>query len=167
MLQYQIQVQHQLAVTGLSWGTIAVLIGGQDFPAVTDLTAALPTEFALCAQAFSFDIGNDVQPRECINGANSLEGAVITDRSASATFNPESELVAAHPFWTILENASRIFFAVRVGVTQGNVVQFHGLFAQYTGISYSDRANIRANDMTLRLAASTDAGNDEMRIIFC
>jgi hypothetical protein len=92
---------------------------------------------------------------------------VITDRSASATFNPESELVAAHPFWTILENASRIFFGVRVGVNQGNVVQFHGLFAQYTGISYSDRANIRANDMTLRLAASTDAGNDELRIIFC
>jgi putative phage-type endonuclease len=30
-LVYQIQVQHQLAVTGLDWGTIAVLIGGQKF----------------------------------------------------------------------------------------------------------------------------------------
>ncbi len=158
---FETQVPQQVELANVT------AIGGQDFPAVTDLTAALPTEFALCAQAFSFDIGNDVQPRECINGANSLEGAVITDRSASATFNPESELVAAHPFWAILENASRIFFAVRVGVTQGNVVQFHGLYAQYTGISYSDRANIRANDLTLRLAASTDAGDDEMRIIFC
>lgn len=30
-IAYQIQVQHQLAVTGLTWGTIAVLIGGQKF----------------------------------------------------------------------------------------------------------------------------------------
>jgi predicted phage-related endonuclease len=28
---YQIQVQHQLAVTGYTWGAIAVLIGGRDF----------------------------------------------------------------------------------------------------------------------------------------
>ncbi len=30
-LHYQIQVQHQLAVTGYSWGSVAVLIGGQTF----------------------------------------------------------------------------------------------------------------------------------------
>lgn len=30
-LMYQVQVQHQLAVTGLEWGAIAVLIGGNQF----------------------------------------------------------------------------------------------------------------------------------------
>jgi putative phage-type endonuclease len=30
-MHYQIQVQHQLAVTGLKWGAVAVLIGGQKF----------------------------------------------------------------------------------------------------------------------------------------
>jgi len=30
-LHYQIQVQHQLGVLGLSWGIIAVLVGGNDF----------------------------------------------------------------------------------------------------------------------------------------
>lgn len=30
-LEYQVQVQHQLAVTGKQWGSIAVLIGGQRF----------------------------------------------------------------------------------------------------------------------------------------
>ena len=30
-LQYQIQLQHELAVTGLQWGSFAVLIGGQKF----------------------------------------------------------------------------------------------------------------------------------------
>lgn len=30
-LGYQVQVQHQLAVTGFSWGAIAVLVGGQTF----------------------------------------------------------------------------------------------------------------------------------------
>lgn len=158
---YEASIPHQVELSNVS------ALGGQDFPVVTDLADAIPTEFALCAQAFSFDIGNDVVPRECINGANSLAGAVITDRVAGATFNPESELVASHPFWTILENASRVFFGLRVGTVQGNVVAFHGPYAQYTGISYSDRNSIRANDMTLRLAKSTDEGNDELRIVFC
>lgn len=30
-IYYQVQVQHQLAVTGLGWGSLAVLIGGQQF----------------------------------------------------------------------------------------------------------------------------------------
>lgn len=30
-LQYQVQLQHELAVTGLQWGSFAVLIGGQKF----------------------------------------------------------------------------------------------------------------------------------------
>lgn len=30
-LHYQIQIQHQFAVTGAKWGSVAVLIGGQDF----------------------------------------------------------------------------------------------------------------------------------------
>jgi hypothetical protein len=158
---YESSVPHQVELANVA------ALGGRDFEIVTSLDDAIPTEFALCAQAFSFDIGNDVQPRECINGANSLAGAVVSDRVAAATFNPESELVASHPFWTIMENASRVFFGLRVGTVQGNVVAFHGPYAQYTGISYSERTGIRANDMTLRLAKSTDAGNDELRIVFC
>ena len=142
-------------------------LGGQDFAAVAATGLTLETEFNLCAQAFSLDVGNDVAGRECINGPNSLEGAIITDRNGTGTFNPETELVADHPFWTILENADRLFWAFRVGDTQGNVVQFHAPFAQYTGIAYSERDNIRINDVTLRLAAGTDAGNDELRIVFC
>lgn len=158
---YEASVPHQVELANVA------AVGGQDFPVVAALTDPIPTEFALCAQAFGFDIGNDVQPRECINGPNSLAGAVVTDRAATASFNPESELVAAHPFWTIMENASRVFFGLRVGTVQGNVVAFHGPYSQYTGISYSERTGIRANDMTLRLAKSTDAGNDELRIVFC
>ncbi len=158
---YEASVPHQVELANVS------ALGGQDFEIVTSLEDAIPTEFALCAQAFGFDIGNEVVPRECINGRNSLAGAVVTDRSGTATFNPESELVASHPFWTIMENASRVFFGLRVGTVQGNVVAFHAPYAQYTGISYSDRNSIRANDMTLRLAKSTDSGDDELRIVFC
>ncbi len=158
---YEASVPHQVELANVA------ALGGQDFEVVTDLTAAIPTEFALCAQSFGFDIGNDVQPRECINGANSLAGAIVADREGGATFNPETELVAAHPFWTILENSTRVFFGLRVGTVQGNVVAFHAPFAQYTGISYSERTGIRANDMTLRLAKATDAGDDELRIVFC
>lgn len=47
-LAYQIQLQHQLAVTGLQWGSIAVLIGGQQF-LWTDIARNQPFIDALIA----------------------------------------------------------------------------------------------------------------------
>jgi putative phage-type endonuclease len=43
-LEYQIQVQHQLMVTGLQWGSIAALIGGSEF-----LWADIPRDEAVIA----------------------------------------------------------------------------------------------------------------------
>lgn len=132
-----------------------------------------PNQFAwaqLCAQSFTIDNGNEVVARECINEKESLAGAIITDRSMVATFNPETTLEANHPFWDALEDADRVVWGGRVGVAQGNVVAFQAVFAQYTGLSYVNRDGIRAYDVNLRLATDIDQsglGNDELRIVFC
>lgn len=158
---FESTVPHQIELSNVS------VLGGKDFTAPASTGLTLETEFALCAQAFSFDIGNDVQARECINGPNSLEGALVTDRSGGFTFNPETVLEAEHPVWAILSDADRLFFGLRVGVSQGNVVAYQARYAQYTGVSYGDRNNTRNYDITGRLAAASDAGNDELRIVFC
>ena len=145
--------QVQLAALGV--------LGGLDFD--TDA----PVGFTLAAQSFSLDIGNNVVVRDSINESNSMAGAIISDRAATGSFNPEAELEATHPAWAALENATRFFFNVRQGSTQGNCVVFSAPYAQYTGLAYSDRNNIRALDVTMRLAAHSTGGNDELRITFC
>lgn len=137
-----------------------IALGGKDFDP-TD-----PDETNLCVQGFSIDIANEVVPRECINDPNSLAGAIIVGRNPVATFNPETVLEGEAPFWGNLDVGERIVWSQRVGSVQGNVVSFHAPYAQYTGITYVNRNEIRAYDVNMRLATPTDTGNDELRIVF-
>jgi len=126
-------------------------------------------DFDLCAQSFSIDIGNNVVIRDCINENESVGGAIITGRTPTAQFNPETELEATHPFWGNLSSAAKVSFSVRVGTVQGNVVTFWAPYAQYTTLAYANRNDIRAYDVSMRLATDTDigsAGDDELRITF-
>lgn len=126
-------------------------------------------DYDLCAQSFSIDIGNNVVIRDCINENESVGGAVITGRAPTAQFNPETELEATHPFWGNLSSAAKVSFSVRVGTVQGNVVTFWAPFAQYTTLAYANRNDIRAYDVSMRLATDTDKGSDgddELRITF-
>lgn len=124
------------------------------------------TSTGLCAQSFTIDSGNDVQIRECINGSDSVEGALIVARTPVGGFNPETELEATHPFWANLAGGNRISFGVRVGSVEGNVVSVFAPYAQYTEIAYTNRNEIRAYDVSLAFAADDDAGNDELRFMF-
>jgi hypothetical protein len=126
-------------------------------------------DYDLCAQSFSIDIGNNVVIRDCINENESVGGAIITGRSPTAQFNPETELEATHPFWGNLSSAAKVSFSVRVGTVPGNVVTFWAPFAQYTTLAYANRNDIRAYDVSMRLATDTDkgsTGDDELRITF-
>jgi hypothetical protein len=135
-----------------------VAAGGQD-----------DVDFDLCAQSFSIDIANNVVARECINEKDSLAGAIITGRSPTASFNPETTLEAEHPFWANLNSATRVSFGVRVGSEQGNTVTFFAPYAQYASLAYGNRNDIRIYDVNMRLNTDADvggAGNDELRICF-
>jgi hypothetical protein len=126
-------------------------------------------DFDLCAQSFSIDIGNNVVARDCINADEALGGAVITARSPTAQFNPEAELEATHPFWANLSSAAQVAFSVRVGTVAGNVTTFFAPYAQYTTLAYANRNDIRAYDITMRLATDITKGgdgDDELRITF-
>jgi len=120
----------------------------------------------LCAQEFNIDIGNNIVIRECINAVESVEGAVITARTPTGSFNPEMELEATHPFWANLGSGERVVFGFRVGKNVGNVVSVFAPYAQYSDLAYGNRNDIRIYDVTLNFAGGTDAGNDELRIHF-
>lgn len=127
-------------------------------------------QFNLCAQQFTFDIANEVQPRECVNAADSYEGSIITGRNPVAGFNPEAVLEATHPFWGNLTNARKVAFAARVGSEQGNCTLFWAPYAQYSNMPYVNRTGIRAYDVPMRLNTDIDNGgdgNDEISVYIC
>ncbi len=123
-------------------------------------------DFSLCAQGFQIDMGNEVVARECINGQESYEGAIITSRNPTAGFNPETTLEAEHPFWGNMGTGDRVFFNVGVGNAAGNIVSFTSPYSQYVNLAYANRNNLRAYDVNLRLATHGSSGNDELRIFF-
>ena len=138
------------------------VLGGKDFDA-TD-----PVEMQLCAQSFSVDAANNVVPRQCISDAESTAGAVITSRTPVGTFNPETVLEAQHAFWANLGNAERLYWALRIGRTQGNVTMVTAPYAQYSEIAYGDRDEIRIYEAGLRFTAPPDSqGNNELRFVLC
>jgi hypothetical protein len=149
---YEVTIPPQIELANL------VAAGGED-----------DVDFDLCAQSFSFDIANNVVARDCINADESLGGAIITSRSPTAQFNPEAELEAVHPFWANLSSAAQVAVSVRVGSVPGNVITFWAPYAQYTTLAYANRNDIRAYDVTMRLATDITkaaVGDDELRITF-
>ena len=121
-------------------------------------------ETGLCASTWSIDMANDIQIRDCINESNATEGAFITAREPTITYDPESVLAAQEPIWSYLENGTSVEWWVRHGTVDGNTVLFHAPNHQITNIAYGDRNNIRIFEIDGALARLN--GNDELQILF-
>lgn len=140
-------------------------MGGQDGDSTSAVTMA--RDFNRCAEAFSVDGANNVVPRTCINAADANAGSQLTNRGPTAGFNPEAELEATHPFWSLLSDGTRVVWGLRVGSVQGNVLAIQAPYAQYSELGYGNRDEIRTYDVNIRLSTPTGAGNDELRLVFC
>lgn len=121
----------------------------------------------LCAGSFGFDLGGEIQPRECINDADSFKGGVFTSRAPTGSIDPELELVATHNFWNLLATADVLGWQVQVGQLRGNVVRLESPSVQYAGLSYAERNGLRVLEADLRFAGSApDFSDDEVKFAF-
>ncbi len=121
----------------------------------------------LCAASFTFDLGGEIQPRECINEADSFKGVVFTSRASTGSIDPELELVATHDFWGLLSDADVLSFQVVVGQNRGNVVRLESPSVQFAGLSYAERNGLRVLETDLRFSGSApDFADDEIQIAF-
>lgn len=119
-----------------------------------------------CAESFSFDMANEVTPRDCINTGDGFNGVSITGRNPAGGANPEATLGSIHNFWRRFADATQQQFHVQVGTAPGNIVHIESPSLQYSNVTYTDRNGNRAYDLTLRLSADTDDGDDEIKIVF-
>lgn len=121
-------------------------------------------ESNLCASTWSIDMANNIAIRDCINEANATEGAFLTTREPTVSYDPEAILAAVEPIWSYLENGTSVEWYVRHGTADGNTVLFHAPNHQITNIGYGDRENIRIFEIEGSLARLN--GDDELEILF-
>lgn len=121
-------------------------------------------ETMICASSWSIDMANEISIRDCINEASASEGAFLTARAPTVTYDPEAILASQEPIWSYLENGTSVEWWVRHGTVNGNIVLFHTPNHQITNIGYADRNGIRVFNIDGSMARLN--GNDELQILF-
>lgn len=119
-----------------------------------------------CAQSFTFTLGNAITLKECINAADGYDGSQITSREPTAALNPEATYEAYTGMWGNFSDAEQFPIHVRVGSDVGNIVRFYSDRVNFTGLTYGDRNNAVTLEATFQLNGVSNAGDDELRVVF-
>lgn len=123
---------------------------------IDDVTLACPTTFAV-------DLGGTISTRLCANAAAANNGAQLTARKPTATFNMDSVPIATagQNVWQMLNDAKRIVLSAYIGQKPGNTIHVIAQ-GQINNTQYGDVDSIRKNENTMNLAGVQ--GNDELMI---
>lgn len=117
-------------------------------------------------QNVSIDMANKIVLRNDANQATGNFSALMTGRKPTATMDPEQEDEATINYYNkMTTNVEGVLTYALTGVA-GNIVTLTAPKAQITGISESDRDDIRTAELTLMLNKDTAAGDDEISIVF-
>ena len=119
-----------------------------------------------CAQSFTFTLGNQINPRDCINATDGYDGSNITGREPTAQLNPEASYEAYTGMWGDFSRSKQFPIHLRVGSEAGNMVRFYAERVNFTGLTYGDRNNVVTLESTFRLNGVSAAGDDELRVVF-
>lgn len=120
---------------------------------------------ALVVNEFTLDMANNVAERPSVNGTYALAGFHVTDRQPVATIDPESELIATYDYRADVLGTSRDLH-LNVGSSVGNKCLIDVPAFLTTDITYGDREQTLVETITGQCAANTDAGNDEVSLLF-
>lgn len=114
----------------------------------------------------NIDLGNNVVRRNDINEVSGNFAALITDRNATATIDPEQELIATINFFNKLTTNAEGTLEYILGSGAGNIVTVNAPKAQIIADSEGDRDDFRIEDIELQLNKDATAGDDELTIVF-
>ena len=117
-------------------------------------------------QAFSLDLGNDVQQRPNANKNQGLEGIFIADRAPTMQFNPELALKATtgQDWFRYAQQRTRGVIDVTFGQDAGNTVVVNAPAVELDWPTYENRNGARALSVGAEPCANSSAGDDEWTI---
>lgn len=106
-----------------------------------------------CLANFTLELGNNVVLRECQNDDSGYKSAIITDRTPTGTFDPESDLVASYDYYADWKGAVERAVSFSMSDDNGSMDITLGT-AQITNIQEGDRNGVQIDTITFR-------GNDD------
>ena len=132
-------------------------------PPIVELAALSVNTLSACAQAFTVDVANTINPRLCVNAAEGVSGYNVTARSVTGSFNPEATLMATNNPFAALTAGTIGDFTATIGQEDNNQCVITGK-TQYTGVTPGNRDGTLIWDIPIRFVR-TD-GDDEIKFAF-
>ncbi len=102
-----------------------------------------------CISSFSMDLGNNVVMRPCTTDVSGFASAIITDRNITASFDPESALVADYDIYGDWESGTQRALTYMLEDADGGI-KFDINKAQVTTITSSDRDGVQIDEVSVR-----------------
>ena len=146
------------AFTQPSPGTVPVAFQGVQF--------SLHGVGSLRIQSLEIDMANEVNPRNDVNDSTGNTSGIITGRAPTGTINPEQEDIATINFFNKVTTNAEGSMSFVLGTSAGNITTFTMPKTQITDSQDGDRDTIRTEELALRFNQDTDAGDDEISIVF-
>lgn len=121
-----------------------------------------------CAQQFTVDVANTINPILCVNANEGVSGYNLSARNVTGTFNPEASLLTpldgagTNPFKK-LQSGEIGAFEVTIGDETNNICEITGN-VQHTGVSPGNRDGQLIWDIPFRFVRTN--GNDEVQFTF-
>ncbi len=156
--------------TGADWSETDVAM----FTSGVTLNALIPPVFldasflinsyAAKISKLEIDFGNVVTLRSDLSTASGYISAMITDREAKMTFDPEDVLEADEGFFSIWRAGTTMAMSASIGSVTGNTFAISGPAVQYQGISKGERESLGILNINA-LMCETATGDDDWQIL--
>lgn len=133
-------------------------------PPIVELAdLSLNNRLVSCPTTFGFDMANTINNILCANALAGNNGAQLSARQPTASFNMDSVPVASMDIWSMLSTGSRLLMHAYIGSQPGNIMHMIAN-GQLTNTQYAELNTLRKNDNTMNLSGAQ--GNDELMLFF-
>jgi hypothetical protein len=161
----------------IEWNFTGVWTAPEDTTFITSAAAAGSTlryadgattwdDIPLCLENIALDFGNEVVLRECATTVAGYHGAMIVDRNAKVTGNPEAKLVATQDrYGQFLETTEGVLTWEIKGPGASKIV-ISAPKAQIVNIQEGDRNKIVTDELEWQCNRNGDTADQEFSIEF-
>ena len=161
---------------GIYDGEVDAAMPAPTYPNEPKLRAAGgPTTYdaiGLCMESMTFDVGNSIYLKQCSTTDQGYDLAIVSDRKAKMTGNPESKLVAQQPrmglFLAGTEKVLRYVIPAPgyVSGTGAKSIEILANQAQIAANKEGDRNGVAIDDLTWQLNQSLSTPDSDFTITF-
>jgi len=120
---------------------------------------------SLIAEKIEIDMANVISQRPSLSSSNALAGLFITSRKPNLSFDPEMVNISDYD-WRADVLASPRAFSYVLGATAGNILTLSAPKFNAVDIEYGDRDGIAIETIKGELASNSDAGDDELTLVY-